>query len=52
MLGRWTAVLHSWPAGSTENQLECPQKMACSEQPSAAGKKKTQKTREDNTVKE
>lgn len=46
MLGRWTTVLHPWPAGSTENQLECPQKMACSEQSSAAKKKKKKKARE------
>lgn len=38
MLGRWTTVLQPWPAGSTGNQLECPQKMACSEQPSVAAK--------------
>ena len=38
MLGRWTTVLQPWPAGSTGNQLECPQKTACSEQPSVAVK--------------
>ena len=38
MLGRWTTVLQPWPAGSTGNQLECPQKTACSEQPSVAAK--------------
>lgn len=48
MLRRWTTVLLPWPAGSTENQLECPQKMACSERPSVAEKSE----RKDGAVEE
>lgn len=40
-LGRWTAALQPWPAGSTGNPLGCPQPPVCSEQPGAAAKSKT-----------